>query len=229
MNVRLMLIAGATLLAGCATPVANYQPRTTDISEPPLGSVNTRQVGEELLKQGKYREHDALRVDSAVKPIWAYTVHPGYFLKIGEDQAGEYYRIGNAGEESGWVEKSSLADPYQSLMVKKETGDLCVVTIMNVAGCGGAKANFERVKRPVVAADTIQRTLIYSGKIGNKVNISYREFAGSIARPAFSNNVEYDLAESNQIGYKGALIEILEATNRSIRYKVISNFNAAER
>lgn len=75
--------------------------------------------------------------------------------------------------------------------------------------------------------DSFQQTLIYSGKVGNKINIGYREFSGSIARPAFNNNVEYDLSESTTIGYKGAQLEIIEATNQYIKYRVIKNFNSA--
>ncbi len=40
--------------------------------------------------------------------------------------------------------------------------------------------------------------------------------------------MEYDLSESMTIGYKGAQIEIIEATNELIRYKVLRNFNKAE-
>ena len=82
-------------------------------------------------------------------------------------------------------------------------------------------------KFQIFKIELIQRTLIYSGKSGSKINVGYREFSGNMARPAFSNNVEYDLSESNQIGYKGALLEIIEATNRFITYKVLSNFNSA--
>ena len=75
--------------------------------------------------------------------------------------------------------------------------------------------------------DGFQQTLLYSGRIGNKINISYREFSNNVARPAFNNDVEYDLGESMTIGYKGAEIEIIEATNRMIKYRVIRNFNKA--
>ncbi|CAD9197495.1 hypothetical protein QAC21B_03669 [Acinetobacter bohemicus] len=75
---------------------------------------------------------------------------------------------------------------------------------------------------------SFQQTLIYSGKVGNKINISYREFSGSLARPAFNNDVEYDLNQSRQIGYKGALLEIADANNQSITYKVLKNFNKVE-
>ena len=61
--------------------------------------------------------------------------------------------------------------------------------------------------------------------MGNKINVSYREFQGAMARPAFNNDVEYDLSDSRQIGYKGALIEVLDADNQKIKYKVLKNFN----
>ena len=44
---------------------------------------------------------------------------------------------------------------------------------------------------------------------------------------AFNNDVEYDLRESSVIGYKGARIEVVEATNEHIKYKVIQNFSRA--
>jgi hypothetical protein len=216
------------VLTACATPKHNYQAATTNISEPPLNSINTKQVGDEMLKQGKFREHDALYVTSQLKPHWAYTVFPGYYLKSGEDESNEHYRIGGAGEESGYIEKAALADSYKSLLLKKDTGVLCVVTVFNATACfNNITDGFEKVKKPITTQDTIQRTLIYSGKSGNKINVGYREFSGNIARPAFSNNVEYDLEESKQIGYKGALLEIIEATNTFIKYKVLSNFNNA--
>lgn len=217
-----------SVMSGCATPKANYQPVTINISEPPIDSVNVAQVGDEMLKQGKYREHDAIYVHSPVKVLWAYTVHPGYFLKMGEDGDNEFYRIGGAGEDSGYVEKAALADPYKSLMIKRSSNTLCVVTVLDIAGCpDGLTEGFDRTKKPIVTQDAIQRTLIYNGKSGNKINVGYREFSGNMARPAFNNNVEYDMGESAQIGYKGALLEVVEATNKHIKYKVLSNFNDA--
>jgi len=58
--------------------------------------------------------------------------------------------------------------------------------------------------------------------------VSYREFSDHHARTAFTNTAEYDLSESKIIGYKGALIEVLEATNQHIRYRVLRNFNEAQ-
>ncbi|MDZ4104389.1 MAG: hypothetical protein U1E12_22225 [Hydrogenophaga sp.] len=224
----LIACLAALVLVGCAAPKHNYMPVTTDISEPPLGVVVERQVGDEMVHQGRYREHDALHVLSQLKPVWAYTVMPGYFLKTGSDEQGDFYRIGGAGDDSGYVQKAALADPFTALMVKTDNS-LCVITVLNVAACGNVPGGFEKVKKPVTSADSLQRTLIYNGRVGDKVNIGYREFSGNTARPAFNNNVEYDLNESREIAYRGARLQILDATNRSIKFRVISNFNQANR
>lgn len=224
----LSILVLSALLGGCAAPKFNYQPATVDVSEPPIGEVVERQVGEELLHQGRYREYEALKVDAPARVSWAYTVMPGYFLKIGQDDQGDFFRIGGAGDESGFVQKAAIADPYSALLLKTDN-TLCVITFINAAACGWNGDGVGKIRKPIISADYIQRTLIYNGRVGEKVNIGYREFSGNAARSAFNNNVEYDLTESKEIAYRGARIEILDANNRSIRYRVISNFNQAHR
>lgn len=124
------------------------------------------------------------------------------------------------------MDKSALADPWRSIMTKKGQRTFCVVTAFNATVCND-NVKFERRKKAILTQDSFQQTLIYSGKVGNKINIGYREFSGSSARPAFNNNVEYDLSESPIIGYKGAQLDIIEATNQHIKYRVIKNFNNA--
>ena len=70
-----------------------------------------------------------------------------------------------------------------------------------------------------------QQVLIFNGIVGNKLKIGYREFKDEMARPAFNNEVEYDLNTSKTIGYKGCQIEVIKADNESITYKVVKNFD----
>jgi len=222
-------VAAISCIVGCTSVKNNYMPEYVNISEPSLGSVNVKGIGDELLKQGKYREHDAIKVLYPTKIGWWQTVHPGYFLKMGEDIDNIFYRIGGAGEQSGYVQKSGIAAPFNNLMVKNKKL-LCGIISDGTTVCdGNTSGSFEFTKVPIISEDVVQRTLFYNGRVGNKVNIGYREFSGNIARSAFSNSVEYDLSESNRIGYKGALIEVMDATNQNIKYRVISNFNSAER
>jgi hypothetical protein len=223
---RFMALCLAALCAACTTPQYNYSPKTIAISEPPTGVVTQKSVGDTLLQQGKYREHAAIYLERPAEARWAYTLTPGYYLKTGEADDGEFFLPGG-GDEAGSVVKAALADPWRSIMIKKDSPNLCIVTAFNIAVCG-SDANYERRDKPVLAKDAFQQTLIYSGRVGNKINIGYREFSGNMARPAFNNDVEYDLSESNLIGYKGAQLEVVEATNQHLRYRVIKNFNAPE-
>jgi hypothetical protein len=226
MNYRFVFAFVAALtVTGCASPKYNYTANVTAISEPPLNTIQTSHVGDVLLRQGKYKEHDAIYLPGKVDVSLAYSLLAGYYLKHGDDESAEYYLPGG-GDEAGHVDKAALADPWKSVMAKKNRQTLCVVTVFNATSCDD-DVNFERRKKPMLTQDSFQQTLIYSGKVGNKINIGYREFSGSLARPAFNNNVEYDLSESHIIGYKDAQLEILEATNQFIKYRVIRNFNSS--
>jgi len=215
------------LIVGCATPKRNYMPEATNISEPPIGSINTAFVGDEMLKQGKFIKWDAIYIKEIIKPTWSYTLFPGYYIKQGEDTESSFYLPSNEAG-SGKVEKRAISDNWKSIQVYKSGNKICVVTVYHIAGCTNSNA-FERTKTQLRSRNSFQQTLIYSGRFGNKINIGYREFSSSKARPAFNNDVEYDLSVSNQIGYKGSKLKVLEATNEHIRYKVIRNFNKATR
>lgn len=224
-----ILISTLAVMTGCATTNTNYRPESVDISEPPLGQVVTAEVGSTMLRQGKYVESDAIYLNERVGVglFNAYTFSPGYFIKEGEDKKNEFYRP-EPSAEGGRVEKAALADPYKTMLLPRGKNTVCGVSVFNAKVCKD-NVDVRRLRRPALMADGFQQTLIYSGRIGNKINIAYREFSNNTARPAFNNDVEYDLSDSMVIGYKGAEIEIIEATNRMIKYKVIRNFNAAVR
>lgn len=225
-TLRIFLVGSLmSFLVGCATPVYNYRPVSTEISEPPLNVVSIAQVGDILVRQGTYFEKDAILLLDAVPVglLSPYTLARGHYVKQGEDAETEFYLPSN--KDGGRIEKSLLADPPKIVQAYKAIQKLCVVTIFNVAACK-SDAQFSRVKQQSESVDSFQQALIYSGRVGNKIRIGYREFSSNLARPAFNNEAEYDLTDSKTIGYKNAKIEILEATNESIKYRVLRNFNS---
>jgi hypothetical protein len=66
-------------------------------------------------------------------------------------------------------------------------------------------------------------SLIYSGMADSVCHCEYREYSDSLIRPAFTQQIVYDLAESNKIAFRGIEMEILEANNRFIAYRVLSD------
>lgn len=66
-----------------------------------------------------------------------------------------------------------------------------------------------------------RRELVYGGISQGTISISYREFSGDLARPAFTQELKYDLKEGREIGYKGSRFEIIEATNVDVKFRVV--------
>lgn len=223
MKKLLLAISIPAILVGCVTPQYNYTPEVQEISKPPIGEVATAYIGDHMLTQGRMVQQDSLYFAENRK-ISGYQLTSGYFPKQGEDEKYEQFKISNE-KGAGTLTQGLLKDPPMGFVVRKEDNALCIMTIYG--GMGGCTNDvpYERKNWASASKDSFQQTLIYNGKVGNKINIGYREFSSDLARPAFNNDVEYDLSQSKQIGYKGALLDVLDADNQQIKYKVIRNFN----
>jgi hypothetical protein len=185
-------------VSGCAV---RMHPSVAPMTFPVVGSVSTRNVGENLITHGQaqqiprlYIEDDTLIGETKIlKGTYSYTAENTDRIKF----------MGGA----------------RPIYLYKKVGKICIEKSV----CSDVKYSIEKVMGAAVA-NSFQRTLLYNGKIGEKITIGYREFSGDIARPAFSNEVSYDLSDSTIIGYKGARIEVVKATNTEITYKVLSGF-----
>ncbi len=71
-----------------------------------------------------------------------------------------------------------------------------------------------------------KKAIIYQGISNNKMKFSYREFSDRTARPAFNQDFQIDLdnTEPTIFGFKGARIEVYSATNIEIEYTVTKYF-----
>lgn len=190
------------LLNGCATRKATTTERITD---PPVGVVTTRGVGEPLISQGigVFRSDIVLAKEARVGE---HKIPSGKYPYYDENSSGIWFY----GDD-------------QYFYIKKADDTICV----DNKGC--AKIEYALSKRPIFAvSDSLQQTLLYNGRIGTRITLAYREFSNNLARPAFNNSVEYDLNESTAVGYKGARLEIIKATNTDITYRVITGFSFAE-
>ena len=84
--------------------------------------------------------------------------------------------------------------------------------------------SFEETSKVIEVESSMQRTIEYAGINGNLVKFIYSEFKDGMARDAFTREFSIDLSADNAGAYKGAVFEIIKATNSTIEYKVIRNF-----
>jgi hypothetical protein len=95
--------------------------------------------------------------------------------------------------------------------------------ISPVQGSWPKEQLFVRSDIPSRGEQSFKAQLIYSGLSGNTLKASYREFSDDYARPAFSQELQYNLDESTTIAYKSIRIIVLKATNSLIDFKVLSD------
>lgn len=76
----------------------------------------------------------------------------------------------------------------------------------------------------VYTINTFQQSIEYGGRSGDILKFTYSEFTDGFARQAFTREFQVDLTQGKVAAYKGAVIEIESATNSSITYKVVRNF-----
>jgi hypothetical protein len=213
------------VLTACSTVKYNYVAETKQISYPDLNVVTKTFIGDDMVRQGTVASRDVIYFPqtTVVSRGVDFTIHAGEYPKVGEDQKYLFFGLNelNSGVTVG---KSTFADLPVGIRTNKKDNDLCIVTVSGGSLCN-SNSSFSYQKKNVTYQNAFQQILIYNGKVGNKINIGYKEFNNDFARPAFSNNVEYDLSESKIIRYKGAELEIIKATNQFIEYKVYSNFN----
>lgn len=227
MRKLIFFIGSIIALNGCATTQKTvYMPTVQKISEPPIGSIVTAGIGDKLLVQGEMTEQKALCFPLTQKFLLGGSIQQGCFAKQSENDELEFYNTTNDIGAGKAVDLTGTQMPM-GIALRKSDNAICAVSLLGTAPNINCKKemNFEKKNWVTSRSQGFQQTLLYNGKVGNKINIGYREFSSDMARPAFNNDVEYDLSESKQIGYKGALLEVIEANNQMIKYKVIKNFN----
>jgi len=77
--------------------------------------------------------------------------------------------------------------------------------------------------RKYLSDDSFQEELIYTGRINDEIHISYREYKKDFARPAFFQDLVYDLRRSKMVVFKQYKLEIEDATNEFILFKVLTD------
>lgn len=227
------MIAAALSISACTTVPLNYAPVTEQISRPSLNEEATAALGDQMLLQGTATMTDGVYLPQQ-NNIMGFVLSPGFYPKTGEEDGQVFTSFQNqkSGGDLGYVSLQGgiIGQAFlpRSIRFEREKQQTCVIAPngygMNRPTCD-TEFPYQFTSRPVVSANDFQQTLIYSGRVGDRIRISYREFSGNMARSAFTNEAEYDLTKSSIIAYKGARIEVLDADNEKIRYRVLANFN----
>lgn len=139
-----------------------------------------------------------------------------------------------------WMNKNAMCMPAGSYSYDNKPISICLVDVedsgyFSVATYSNKdkiypllnKAKYTLTKTPpVYNQESFKYEVLYQGKIENRIKISFREFKDNMLRPAFTQDIEYELNKNNTtiIGFKGLRIEVIKATNLDITYKIIQDY-----
>ena len=104
-----------------------------------------------------------------------------------------------------------------------ETSELCMAYNLGVC-VAYAESKLERSKAFKAKADSLQQSIAYMGRDGGILKFLYAEFKNDIERSEFNRDFLVDLTETPILSVKGAQVEIIEATDTDIKYRVIKYF-----
>jgi len=208
-------------ILSCATSVPITQ-NVENISYPELNTVTTKSIGDILLSQGLRSTYPAIEILQDIKgPLGGGNIVKGIYIGVSKEGDNVIYkpRPNDAvmNEATKYMFLASSADGL-NMAWRGGFGNL-------VKGKRIDKSYYNETATTVETSSDFQQTLIYTGKEGNIIKATYREFSGNLARPAFTVDVTYDLKDSDIIAFRGARLQIMQATSTSIQYKVLSNFN----
>ena len=224
-KIYFILFISAALLTGCATaPVLKFElvkPTQQVKVYPESGQKWTGSLGETLLSKTILNFVEGIEILEEV--VWEvsnvkYTIQPQQVKAISKYENGaimyeapkwsiEGINIGPFIAFRYSIEKSYYL--WEGVWGKTTTLDSSLIKEIDI-----------EYEEPIA----FEQQLIYNGRVGDSLRFVYREFSNDMARSAFTQEAQYDLNESNIIGFKDVRIEVIEATNSSITYKVLNHF-----
>ena len=220
-------LAGACLLISGGAAYAGERVMYQEITDnkPDVGVSTTVYLGDRMLEQrrGQYQECVVPKFDSAEK----YMGMGLFIIKSGEPlckgtPSAKYYTA----HYINYPDPRAPGTYEVSIRDKKGELKFCMHFRGMDAYCTKGKTRADVSSEPFFgySANSFQQTIEYAGRSGDVLKFIYSEFADGYARQAFTREFQVDLSQGKVAAYKGAVIEIESASNASITYKVVRNF-----
>ncbi|WP_417664020.1 hypothetical protein [Pseudidiomarina donghaiensis] len=221
MKTKLFLVVATSLTLLACTSTPKVQVQYEDISIPELGTESVATMGEKMLMQAKGYYTNSITVE-------AFDLH---FADL--HQTTTFYRAADGGdafysdEGKFLVLNNGFGAPInQTRRITYEQGaDEFCYGPMTCLSNSDVTFTYNDKKDIKIKPNTFQQVIEYNGRAGDVLKFTYREFTDNMARSSYTTDFNIDLSEGNQLGYKGAVIEIVDANNSLIKYKVLKNFN----
>ncbi len=226
---RYTTLLTALLLSGCATvQVVERSAMSEQVGQrPPVGTQAEAPVGGVLFSQFRYWSKVGYRLDDDINLSFA--------LGRVSAQSGDFLvKATSDGKSVLCTEKRAYIDPLVGPHAIACFPDANDGLLRSVSATPGMVTMSKDLPNPVRYArseevtprrDSFKYELLYQGVSGKSIRLSYREYLNDLARPAFFQDVSYDLSDfPTTVTFRAVRLEIFSAGNNGIAYRVLSGF-----
>lgn len=198
-------------------------------------------VGDSIVarKNYYYREVDSLTEVKALNDFEVRATVPLSPEFIRKGRKDEIFSVAGASRKQSsrivLLGATSIKAPI-ALLVSVDTGKAVRVTWRNAFGVWDTTAFHQRIEPENTAFAPVRNVvidkskpyenceIIFTGRSGQTATFLYREYSpDDLAKTAFFQNLSYNLEAEGTIQFKKIRIKILEMSNESIRFKVLSD------
>lgn len=224
-----IVITTLSVLLGACASVSPLSPSRAAIDSPAIGQTTVAELGGVVVERGQSSRYDGLMLDNEISwfdlfRLRKFVLESGPLVAREADETFVYY----------YSEKLSYRD-LASGIGSPVTGGLCIrkddphqARAFVVKGVCGVvpdqRPRFTRLSFPDARAQNLRRELIYGGRSGSSLSFVYRELNDDRPTPTFSMDFRVDLSEGMTFGFRGARIEVVDASNVALTYRVVETF-----
>ena len=211
------------ILVSCGATMNSVLPERLTENDIILEKEYTKEIGSPLVTKGDFLQQKAVKIKNMKSfniSMMKFPYSVGDKLPLNGQNSSYYF----------YYDKSISRDnTYQiGIAENKKTGEF--KSFVNSYSGGFytkdiPEFEYEITKfTPNDCDNCFKQEFIYNGRVNNDLKFVYREYVDNLARSSFTQELQYDIDDSNIIGFKGLRIEVLNTNNTSITYKVLSTF-----
>ena len=211
-------------LTGCTVPLYNIEPALVKSSVPVENEINVASIGDPVLTSGIRMEIDAIQFEEEFKigPISNFRFTPGHFIKRGEDDKTEFFmRSPLAG--SSQVTTNPISQPFHALQIFNDETKVCAVMANGGKFCKDG-LTYQRISVPTNPKAAAMQRLVYRGAADKVISFQYEEYVGGTPGPGYIEDLKHELEGTNMFEFKNALLEIVDASEETVTYRVLRSF-----
>lgn len=221
-------------LVGACTSTQSLLPGLVSVDRPMRGETVVAELGDIVLERAQSRRYDAILLENEVTWFDLYgfrqfVMRPGRLVAREADEDFTYYFSDQLTSREAL--SGAVASAPGGICIRKSAANY--VRAFSARGVCGVtpdqRPSFTPLSVPEAHAHNYRRELIYGGRSGSVLSFLYRELSGDQPYPTLSLDFHVDLADGPVFGLRGARIEVVDATNAKLTYRVVSSFAELQR